>query len=131
MRGRAATIVVVAAALVAAAAASGGSVIATPIGSDPYTNSESQHRTQVEPGSFGFGDTIVAAFQTGRFVNGGGASNIAWATTTNGGATWTTGVLPMTTVYQGGPYSRISDPAVSYDPRDEVWMISSLAFGLG
>ena len=109
-RGRAATIVAFAAALVTVATASGGSVIATPIGSDPYTNSSSQHKTQVEPDSFGFGDTIVAAFQTGRFFDGG-ASNIAWATTTNGGATWTTGVLPGTTVYEGGPYSRISDPA--------------------
>jgi len=121
----------VAAVLVTAAAASGGSVIATPISSDPYANPESQHRTQVEPDSFGYGNTVVTTFQTGRFVNGGGASNIGWATTTNAGRTWTTGVLPGTTVYQGGPWSRISDPAVAYDPLHDVWMISTLAFGLG
>jgi BNR repeat-like domain len=120
-----------AAVLVTAAAASGGSVIATPISSDPYTNASSQHRTQVEPDSFGFGNTLVAAFQTGRFVNGGGASNIGWATTTNAGRTWTTGVLPGTTVFQGGPWSRISDPSVAYDPLHGVWMISTLTFGMG
>jgi len=121
---------VVAAALVAAAVASGGSVVATPISSDPYTNSDSQHRTQVEPDSFGYGDTVVATFQTGRFNVGGGSSNIGWATTTNAGRTWTTGMLPGTTVNQGGPWSRISDPSVAYDPLHDVWMISTLAFGL-
>jgi hypothetical protein len=118
-------------ALVTAATATGGSVIATPISSDPYTNQSSQHRTQVEPDSFGFGNTVVATFQTGRFNAGGGSSNIGWATTTNAGRTWTTGMLPGTTVYQGGPWSRISDPAVAYDPLHDVWMISTLAFGMG
>ena len=70
-----------------AAAAAGGSVIATPISSDPYTHRTSQHRTQVEPDSFGYGDTVLAAFQTGCFNAGVGASNIAWATT-DGGSTW-------------------------------------------
>jgi hypothetical protein len=119
------------AALVLVATASGGSVVATPISSDPYTNATSQHRTQVEPDSFGYGDTVVATFQTGRFNVGGGSSNIGWATTTNAGRTWTTGMLPSTTVYQGGPWSRISDPSVAYDPLHGVWMISTLAFGMG
>ena len=118
-------------ALVMAATATGGSVVATPISSDPYTNQSSQHRTQVEPDSFGFGNTVVATFQTGRFNAGGGSSNIGWATTTNAGRTWTTGMLPGTTIYQGGPWSRISDPAVAYDPMHDVWMISTLAFGMG
>jgi hypothetical protein len=121
----------IAAMLVGAAVASGASVVATPISSDPYTNQSSQHRTQVEPDSFGFGNTVVATFQTGRFNVGGGASNIGWATTTNAGRTWTTGMLPGTTVYQGGPWSRISDPAVAYDPLHNVWMISTLVFGMG
>ena len=100
----------IAVALVTAAAAAGGSVVATPISSDPYRTQSSQHRTQVEPDSFGYGNTVVATFQTGRFNVGGGSSNIGWATTTNAGRTWTTGMLPGTTVYEGGPWSRISDP---------------------
>jgi hypothetical protein len=105
-------------------------VLATPISSDPYTNADSQHATQVEPDSFAFGNAIVGTFQTGRFVNGGGATNIAWATSTDAGRHWMTGVLPGTTVNEGGPWARISDPAVAYDPAHGVWMISSLAFGM-
>ena len=68
-------------------------VAVTQIGTDPYTNTTSQHATQVEPDTFAFGSTIVAAAQTGRF-NDGGASNICWSTSTNGGAGWTNGCLP-------------------------------------
>jgi hypothetical protein len=106
----------------------GGSVLATPISEDTYTNPESQHRTQVEPDSFGFGSTVVATFQTGRVFDGG-ASNIAWATTTDAGLHWTHGNLPATTIFEGGPWLRISDPAVAYDPAHNVWMINTLGFG--
>jgi hypothetical protein len=111
-----------------AASVYGSSVIATPISSDPYTNASSQHRTQLEPDSFGFGNTVVATFQTGRFFDGG-SSNIGWATTTNAGRTWTTGMLPGTTIYATPPgtWTRISDPSVAYDPLHDVWMISTLA----
>jgi hypothetical protein len=119
-------LVVLVGALAVAASVYGGSVIATPISSDPYTNFDSQHRTQLEPDSFGYGDTVVATFQTGRFFDGG-SSNIGWATTTNAGRTWTTGMLPQTTVNENGPWARISDPAVAYDPLHDVWMISTLA----
>ena len=112
--------------LLVVAGGSAGTVLATPISSDPYTNTSSQHRSQVEADSFAFGNTIVATFQTGRFFDGG-ASNIGWSTSTNGGRTWVTGVLPGTTVFQGGPWDRISDPAVAYDPLHDVWMISTLA----
>ena len=126
---RRALIVAFAVGLLLAAGGSAGTVIATPISSDPYTNPDSQHATQVEPDSFAFGNTIVATIQTGRFVNGGGASNIAWATSTDSGRHWTTGVLPGTTGNEGGPWARISDPSVAYDPMHDVWMISTLGFG--
>jgi hypothetical protein len=115
--------------LLLVASGSAGTVLATPISSDPYTNPDSQHATQVEPDSFAFGNTIVMAIQTGRFVNGGGASNLAWATSTDAGRHWRTGVLPGTTGHSGGPWARISDPAVAYDPAHDVWMISGLVFG--
>jgi hypothetical protein len=117
-------------ALVVVSSVLAGSVLPTPISEDPYTNPGSQHKTQVEPDSFGHGTTVVTAFQTGRAF-GGGASNIGWATTTNAGRTWTTGMLPGTTIHQGGPWSFISDPAVAYDPEHDVWMISTLVFGMG
>src|SRR5947199_3101861 len=80
------------------------------ISSDPFTNSTSQHRTEVEPDTFAFGSTIVAALQVGRFFDGG-ASDIGWATSTDGGTTWSNGLLSGITKFQGsGPYDRFSDP---------------------
>src|SRR5579863_4872082 len=79
------------------------------VSTDPYTNSTSQHQTEVEPDSYAFGSTIVAATQVGRFTDGG-ASNIGWATSTNSGATWQSGFLPGTTTFSTptGPFDRLS-----------------------
>jgi hypothetical protein len=97
------------------------------ISSDPYTNPTSNHKTQVEPDTFAFGNTVVSAFQSGRFFDGG-ASNIGFATSTNGGGTWTHGFLPSSTVYATppGPYPRASDASVAYDAKHHVWLISWL-----
>ncbi len=97
------------------------------ISSDPFTNTTSEHKTQVEPDTYSFGNTVVAAFQSGRFYDGG-ASDIGWATSTDGGVTWTHGFLPgITTITGDGPFDRVSDPAVAYDAKHNVWIISSLA----
>lgn len=98
------------------------------VSSDPYTNTTSQHKTEVEPDNYASGSTIVNAFQVGRFTDGG-SSNNGWATSTDNGATWKHGFLPGTTVYATpkGTYARISDPAVAYDAKHKVWMISGLA----
>jgi BNR repeat-like domain len=105
--------------------ASGGGL--TQISSDPYTNTDSNHKTQVEPDTFAFGNTIVSTFQVGRFFDGG-ASNIGFSTSTNAGETWTAGFLPSTTVNStpAGIYGRASDASVAYDPKHKVWMISWL-----
>jgi BNR repeat-like domain len=97
------------------------------ISSDPYTNPDSNHKTQVEPDTFAFGHTIVSVFQSGRFYDGG-ASNIGWATSTNSGVTWTYGFLPATTVDATPPgrYPRVSDPSIAYDAKDNVWIVSYL-----
>src|SRR5207248_10350669 len=97
------------------------------ISTDPYTNTTSQHKTQVEPDTYSNGSTIVSAFQSGRFFDGG-SSNIGWATSTDNGTTWKHGFLPSTTVFATPPgkYARISDPSVAYDAKHKVWIISSL-----
>src|SRR5579863_2735721 len=97
------------------------------LSTDTFTNTTSQHATEVEPDTFSFGSTIVAAFQVGRFFDGG-SSDIGFATSTDGGTTWTNGYLPGITNIQaaGNPYDRDSDPAVAYDPLHGVWIISSL-----
>jgi hypothetical protein len=101
-------------------------VTLTRLSTDPFSNGSSQHRSQVEPDSFAFGSTVVAAFQSGRFFTGG-ASGIGWATSTNGGASWSSGFLSGVTKYFGaGPFDRASDPSVAYDARHGVWLIQSL-----
>jgi hypothetical protein len=97
----------------------------TQVSSDPYTDAQAQHRTEVEPDTFSFGSTIVSAFQVGR-VFGGGSSNIGFATSSDGGATWTRGFLPGITTNAGGSYLQASDPSVAFDAQDNVWLISSL-----
>src|SRR5437763_5009880 len=91
-------------------------VALTQIFVDPFTNTTSQHRTVVEPDTFSFGSTIVAAAQLGRFFDGG-SSDIGFATSTNNGTSWTSGSLPGITVFAGGSYARVSDPSVAYDAR--------------
>jgi hypothetical protein len=121
------TVLTVAALVVLTAGPVLANVPLTQVSTDPYTNAASQHRTEVEPDTFSFGSTIVSAFQVGR-IFGGGAANIGWARSGNGGATWTRGFLPGTTAVATppGPSSAISDPAVAFDARHNVWLISSL-----
>src|SRR5436853_6812932 len=100
----------------------------THISTDPFTqatckaSATTNHQTEVEPDTFSNGSTIVAAFQVGRFYDGG-SSNIGWATSTDSGSTWTSGFLPRTTTFASpaGTYDRISDPSVAYDAKDGVW----------
>ncbi len=98
----------------------------TQVSSDPFTVGPGQHATEVEPHVLANGSTLVAAFQTGRIVGGGG-TDIGWATSTDGGTTWSHGFLPGLTKGEGtGPYDAASDPAVAYDAKHGVWMIASL-----
>jgi len=98
----------------------------TEVSADPYTVAPGQHATEVEPHMLANGNTLVAAFQTGRIAPGG-ATNIGWATSTDGGTTWSHGFLPGLTTGEGsGPYDAASDPAVAYDAKHGVWMIASL-----
>lgn len=101
------------------------------IAADPFTNPTSQHATLVEPDTYSSGSTVVAAFQSGRFFDGG-SSDIGFSSTTDGGATWTSGVLPgITTIEGSGPFDRVSDPSVAYDANHGVWLIASLALTNG
>ena len=113
--------------VLSSAATASAAVPVTTVSTDPYTNTTSYHQTQVEPDTYSFGSTIVAAFQSGRFSDGG-SSNIGYATSTDNGATWTNGFLPGTTVYAtpAGPWARISDPTVAYDAKHNVWIIIGL-----
>lgn len=128
-----------AAALLAAALAAAFAVAApahaaqpsvTQISADPYTPANApsgEHATEVEPDTFAFGSTVISAFQTGRVFNGG-ATDIGWATSSDGGVSWTHGFLPDTSkeAMKPGSFFSVSDPSVAYDARDHVWIISWL-----
>ena len=99
----------------------------TKVSHDPYTNPNAYHQTELEPDTYAWGDTIVSVFQTGRFSDGG-ATNTGYATSIDGGETWTHGFMPNTTIYADppGPYARISDPVIAYDAKHAVWLANSL-----
>jgi hypothetical protein len=122
--------VALAAVLAAAAAAPASANIAVnQISADPFTNTTSQHATELEPDTFSSATgTVVSAFQVGRFFNGG-ASDIGFVRRDPGGTWGTPGFLPNTTQQSPVPnsaYERVSDPSVAYDAQDHVWLISSI-----
>jgi len=96
------------------------------LSTDTFHNSDSEHRSEVEPDTFAWGSTIVSGFQVARIFGGGGA-DVGFATSTDGGKTWTSGYLPgLTDNYKGGSFTAASDAAVAYDAKHGVWMISTL-----
>jgi hypothetical protein len=104
----------------------------TQVSSDPFTNTTSQHATEVEPDTFANGSTVVTAFQVGRFFDGGG-SDIGYARSGDGGATWSTSsFLPGLTFNAGAfadpnsAFERVSDASVAYDAKHTTWLISSI-----
>ena len=121
-------------ALLVALAFSGTPALAAtqPLSTDPFTqatcaaSTTTNHHTEVEPDTYAFGSTMVAAFQVGRIYDGG-ACAIGFATSTTNGASWTSGLLPGITKYVGsGPHDRATDASVAYDAKHGVWLISSL-----
>jgi hypothetical protein len=87
----------------------------TAVITDPYTNSSSQHATAVEPDTFAFGSTLVVTSQVGRFFDGG-ASSTAFATSTNGGNSFTSGPLPGLTDQAPSPAARLTGPPTRSSP---------------
>lgn len=103
-------------------------VVSRLVSRDPYRTRGAQHETQVEPDALAVGGTVVATFQTGR-RHDGGATDIGFATSTDGGRTWRGGHLPGQTVSSmpAGAAQLASDPVVAYDALHGTWLISTLA----
>jgi hypothetical protein len=113
----------------AAASSAAANVPLTRVSADPFANATSQHATEVEPDTFAAGSTVVSAFQVGRFRNGG-ATDIGFARSGDGGATWgPPGFLDGITFSAGvaaSPFERVSDASVAFDAAHRVWLISSI-----
>ena len=70
----------------------------------------------------------VALYQAGR-VDAGCAQINGYATTFDGGKTWTSGVLPKLTAVNGGPVPLASDPVVAFGPDNVVYANSLMCDG--
>jgi len=136
MTGRLGFVVAIAAgaAIMASAPALAGDVTLKRISSDPFTNTTAVdgvdvfHQTEEEPDTFAVGSTIVSTFQVGRFHNGG-ADDIGFATSHNGGNSWKHGFLPGMTSSStpaNNAFERVSDASVAFDAKHNVWLISSI-----
>ncbi len=68
----------------------------------------------------------VIGFQVGRVDAGGDATN-GYATTFDGGKTWTNGIIPGLTAGHGGTFDRGSDAVIAFGPDNTVYF-SSLIF---
>ncbi len=71
----------------------------------------------------------VAVAHDGRFPNGG-AVDISYAWTHDGGAHWRHAPMPGLTKAAGGAWDRASDPVVAFGPNGDVF-VSTLVFNLG
>jgi hypothetical protein len=78
-----------------------------------------QKNTQVEPASFAWGSKIVITFQAWRIADGG-AGELGWETSADGGVHWRAGTLPL------NGYDAASDTVVTFDATHHVWLISAL-----
>jgi hypothetical protein len=96
---------------------------------DTLTNTDSKHKSEVEPHSFAWGNTIVSGFQVARRPGtvGWGSGDIGFSTSKDGGVSWHYGLLPGLTVnYGSGTYGAITDASVAYDAKHGQWLISTL-----
>jgi len=96
---------------------------------DNLTNTDSVHKTEVEPHLFAWGNTLVSAFHVARRPGsvGWGSGDVGWSTSIDGGKTWHYGLLPgLTLNYKNGTYGAAADPSVAYDAKHRQWLISTL-----
>lgn len=76
-------------------------------------DTETEPDVAIDPNS---AKVITAAFQVGRDGNNGGAEDGGYATSLDGGHTWTDGFLPGLTTATGGPFQHASDTVVAFGP---------------
>jgi hypothetical protein len=88
-----------------------------------FINSETEPWLDVNPENPA---DLVGFFQEDRWSTGG-ARNVTFAWSGDGGDTWTNVPAPGLTRHYGGPYERATDPWVEFGPGDRVYA-TSLAF---
>src|ERR1051325_644612 len=87
----------------------------------------SEDDTQVEPSLAqdpNHPDHLVSAFQEGRYPDGASAA-AGFATSHDGGVTWTTGELPNLTTVTGGDFDRAGDQVAAFGPDGAAYAVST------
>src|SRR5579871_4849094 len=87
---------------------------------NPGSDTTVQHKTEVDPSQFAFGETIVTTFQDGEIADWNGASQVGWSTSHDGGKTWRHGYIPGTSSYYWVQ-------VVSFDLKHHTWLIIMVA----
>jgi hypothetical protein len=135
--GALAALVAVVAALLGTVGVAGAAPNQTAAADPTASGGGAVHQTTVDVDTYASGNTIVAAFQTGRFTNNRyGATTLGWATSTNAGTSWSQGTMPNLTTSSGGSppntgglaWDRVTDPSVAYDAKHDAWLVSSIVF---
>jgi hypothetical protein len=72
-------------------------------------------------------DLLAGVFQEGRFATSGGAVDCGYSISHDGGLTWTRALIPHLTMTSGGPYFRATDPVVTFDLRNNVYIATLVA----
>src|SRR5438094_7752903 len=72
-------------------------------------------------------DFLVGVFQEGRFANGGEAVDCGYSVSHDGGLTWTRALIPQLTMTSGGPYFRSTDPVVTINLINTVYLETLVA----
>lgn len=73
---------------------------------------------------------LIAGWQETRFTDGG-ARALGFATSTNGGRSWTEGRVPMLTSVDGGSWAKASDPWPAFGPDGVAYYNSLLISSAG
>jgi hypothetical protein len=84
-------------------------------------------RSQAEPHlwrSAANPEILAATFQEGRFATGGGALDCGYGISTDGGISWTRGLLPNLTAASGGTYIRATDPVAAIDLDGNIYFLA-------
>eukprot|EP00276_Gloeochaete_wittrockiana_P007896 CAMPEP_0184665160 /NCGR_PEP_ID=MMETSP0308-20130426/55993_1 /TAXON_ID=38269 /ORGANISM="Gloeochaete witrockiana, Strain SAG 46.84" /LENGTH=215 /DNA_ID=CAMNT_0027108981 /DNA_START=8 /DNA_END=652 /DNA_ORIENTATION=+ len=85
-----------------------------------------EHMSACEADTLSVNATVVVTFQLGDPMSGG-AAGIGFATSVDGGRSWTRGVLPGQTQYSGNnDWNKVTDPSVGYSKRNHTWFICTL-----
>lgn len=118
----------------AGAGAASVSPLVQQVSSDPLTAIPTyppgaHHATELETAVLAEGNTVVSSFQVGRFA-AYGAMAMGWATSTDGGHTWQSGLLPGVSASSPSPnpsFIGIANQSVMYDAATQTWIIPSVA----